>query len=87
MKYYPGFPHEPKEGYKWWSRPCYFQSSYPPDTFSWTCAFCSHTEDTRDNYGKVGYECPNCGAVFLANGWQAKEMPEEWVKGRVESWL
>ena len=95
------YPHPPGEGLIWRRRPCYFSSfaswdaesgpgSYTEHSFSWACAFCEHRESTDDNYGVVSYACPECGAVFIGDDdfgtWMAKEMPEEWAKGRRESY-
>jgi hypothetical protein len=99
------YPSDPKEGFVWWKRPSYFSAGVgwdadegPPDPgedwdwdfFEWGCAFCDHREGTRDNYGEVGYVCPDCGAIFIGDDsfgtWMAKEMPEQWAEGRIESW-
>lgn len=92
------YPHDPQPGYQWWTRPCYFSASYAwnfdyeevSSTFSWSCSFCDYSSDNENTYGEIGWECPQCGAVFVGDDdfgtWQAKEMPDEWCEGREELW-
>jgi len=45
-------------------RPTYFIDG--PHGFQWMCSFCDYEEDGIYNYGKNGYACPKCGAVFVS---------------------
>jgi len=86
--YAKDFPHveDAPQGQIWWFRPCYFRamSGSGASHFSWSCPFCSHTEDNSSNYGKQGYICPECEAVFVGENWfgiwMAKLVSEEWTK-------
>lgn len=88
------YPHAPSDGLVWWRRPCYFSTSGYLGTeayrFRWTCAFCRRDEDGCGHYGKVGYRCPKCGAVFIGDDsfgtWMAMEVDREWAEGREEIW-
>jgi len=45
-------------------RPTYFIDG--SGGFRWMCSFCDYVENGKLNYGRIGYKCPKCAAVFVS---------------------